>query len=146
MQREAGSVRLCPTTSSLLAPDLPTLQLGVQELTAGRSERDLLNARWCQPSLRCGGCTVLLSTAEWRLLPCKPPNCRPTHHPYLSSLFPLHCSVVDVRVGTTEEQASGAHYRFGPTRFSVIPKAAVSWPAGGLGEMLWAGLASCKAL
>ena len=27
-------------------------QLGVQELTSGRSEQDLLNARWCQPSLR----------------------------------------------------------------------------------------------
>ena len=35
------------------------------------------------------------------------------------------CSVVDVRVGTTEEQSNAAHYRFGPTRFSVIPKAAV---------------------
>lgn len=35
------------------------------------------------------------------------------------------CSVVDVRVGTTEEQTNVAHYRFGPTRFSVIPKAAV---------------------
>ncbi|KAL4857151.1 Cys-Gly metallodipeptidase DUG1 [Chlorella vulgaris] len=58
--------------------------LGVQQLTAGRSEQDLLTARWCQPSL----------------------------------------SVVDVRVGTAEEQAN-AHYRFGPTRFSVIPKAAV---------------------
>ena len=27
-------------------------QLGVQELTSGGSERDLLTARWCQPSLR----------------------------------------------------------------------------------------------
>ena len=35
------------------------------------------------------------------------------------------CSVVDVRVGTTEEQSNPSHYRFGPTRFSVIPKAAV---------------------
>ncbi|KAI7835447.1 hypothetical protein COHA_010652 [Chlorella ohadii] len=60
-------------------------QLGVPDLTVGRSERDVLTQRWCQPSL----------------------------------------SVVDVRVGTTEEQTNVAHYRFGPTRFSVIPKAAV---------------------
>lgn len=33
-------------------------------------------------------------------------------------------SVVDVRVGTAED-ADTAHYRFGPTRFSVIPRAAV---------------------
>lgn len=58
--------------------------LGIKELTAGRSERDLLNARWCQPTL----------------------------------------SVVDVRVGTADD-ADHAHYRFGPTRFSVIPRAAV---------------------
>lgn len=58
--------------------------LGIKELTAGRSERELLNARWCQPTL----------------------------------------SVVDVRVGTAED-ADHAHYRFGPTRFSVIPRAAV---------------------
>lgn len=58
--------------------------LGVQELTAGRSEVELLTARWCQPSL----------------------------------------SIVDVRVGMTDE-SSQDHYRFGPTRFSVIPRAAV---------------------
>lgn len=58
--------------------------LGVKELSAGRSEEELLTARWCQPSL----------------------------------------SVVDVRVGTAEEEEN-AHYRFGPTRFSVIPRAAV---------------------
>ena len=58
--------------------------LGVKELTAGRSERELLTARWCQPAL----------------------------------------SVVDVRVGTAAD-ADTAHYRFGPTRFSVIPRAAV---------------------
>lgn len=65
-------------------------QLGVPSLIAARSERDLLHARWCQPTL----------------------------------------SVVDVRVGggSEEEEAAAAgrrHYRFGPTRFSVIPKAAV---------------------
>ena len=58
--------------------------LGVRELTAGRSEEELLWARWCQPTL----------------------------------------SVVDVRVGTAEDDDT-AHYRFGPTRFSVIPRAAV---------------------
>lgn len=58
--------------------------LGVRELTAGRSEEELLWARWCQPTL----------------------------------------SVVDIRVGTAEDDDT-AHYRFGPTRFSVIPKAAV---------------------
>ena len=58
--------------------------LGVKELTAGRSEEELLWARWCQPTL----------------------------------------SVVDIRVGTAEDDDT-AHYRFGPTRFSVIPRAAV---------------------
>jgi Cys-Gly metallodipeptidase DUG1 len=60
--------------------------LGVPELTTGRSVPDLLESRWCRPTM----------------------------------------SVVDVRVGTADatEQAP-AHYRFGPTRFSVIPKAAV---------------------
>ena len=58
--------------------------LGVKELTGGRSEQELLTARWCQPAL----------------------------------------SVVDVRVGTAEDEDT-AHYRFGPTRFSVIPRAAV---------------------
>ena len=58
--------------------------LGVKELTAGRTEEELLWARWCQPTL----------------------------------------SVVDVRVGTAEDEDT-AHYRFGPTRFSVIPRAAV---------------------
>ena len=48
--------------------------LGVPYLTTGRSEADLLNSRWCLPSI----------------------------------------SVVDVRVGTTEEGHD--HYRFGPTR------------------------------
>lgn len=33
-------------------------------------------------------------------------------------------SIVDVRVGTSQD-ADSAHYRFGPTRFSVIPRAAV---------------------
>ena len=54
------------------------------------------------------------------------------HAPQTLGLPPSHPparppsrSVVDVRVGTTEEQASVGHYRFGPTRFSVIPKAAV---------------------
>ena len=58
--------------------------LGVKELTAGRTEEELLWARWCQPTL----------------------------------------SVVDVMVGTAEDDDT-AHYRFGPTRFSVIPRAAV---------------------
>ncbi|KAI8105103.1 hypothetical protein M9435_000274 [Picochlorum sp. BPE23] len=58
--------------------------LGVKELTVGRTEEELLWARWCQPTL----------------------------------------SVVDVRVGTAEDEDT-AHYRFGPTRFSVIPRAAV---------------------
>ena len=58
--------------------------LGVKELTAGRTEEELLWARWCQPTL----------------------------------------STVDVRVGFTED-ADDAYYRFGPTRFSVIPRAAV---------------------
>lgn len=58
--------------------------LGVAELTAGRSEHELLTARWCQPTL----------------------------------------SIVDVRVGTAAD-ADTAHYRFGPTRFSVIPRGAV---------------------
>uniref|UniRef100_A0A1D2A699 Glutamine amidotransferase type-2 domain-containing protein n=1 Tax=Auxenochlorella protothecoides TaxID=3075 RepID=A0A1D2A699_AUXPR len=60
-------------------------QIGVRRLTAGRSEWDLLAARWCLPSL----------------------------------------SVVDVRVGSGDDPARSAHYRFGPTRFSVIPRAAV---------------------
>lgn len=60
-------------------------QLGVPNLISARTERELLHARWCQPTL----------------------------------------SVVDVRVGAAEEEASCQHYRFGPTRFSVIPKAAV---------------------
>ncbi len=54
------------------------------QLTAGQSERELLSARWCQPSV----------------------------------------SVVDVRVGSAADEGN-AHYRFGPTRFSVIPRAAV---------------------
>jgi Cys-Gly metallodipeptidase DUG1 len=58
--------------------------LGVDKFTTGRSEQELLAARWCLPTL----------------------------------------SVVDVRVGTAEEDEN-AHYRFGPTRFSVIPRAAV---------------------
>lgn len=71
-------------TSSEFSLDGYRTTLGVKELTAGRSEEELLTARWCQPSL----------------------------------------SVVDVRVGTAED-ADTAHYRFGPTRFSVIPRAAV---------------------
>ena len=71
-------------TSSEFSLDGYRKAIGVQELTAGRSEVELLTARWCQPSL----------------------------------------SIVDVRVGTTDE-AGNAHYRFGPTRFSVIPRAAV---------------------
>ena len=60
--------------------------LGVPELTSGRSIPDLLDARWCRPTL----------------------------------------SVVDIRVGTADEtEGDGGHYRFGPTRFSVIPRAAV---------------------
>lgn len=55
-----------------------------------------------------------------------------------------HGSVVDVRTGTTEEQSNAAHYRFGPTRFSVIPKAAVRWPSGrGLG-VLDLGCSGCS--
>lgn len=81
----------------MLTPAMKTMQtsefslegykkaIGVQMLTAGRSEEELLTARWCQPSL----------------------------------------SVVDVRVGTTEDAEATGHYRFGPTRFSVIPRAAV---------------------
>eukprot|EP00884_Botryococcus_braunii_P000755 jgi/Botrbrau1/10680/Bobra.139_2s0010.1 len=34
-------------------------------------------------------------------------------------------SVCDVRVGDEEEGASDPHYRFGPTRFSVIPRLAI---------------------
>lgn len=34
-------------------------------------------------------------------------------------------SVVDVRVGDDEEGAGDPFYRFGPTRFSVIPRSAV---------------------
>ena len=34
-------------------------------------------------------------------------------------------SVVDVRVGDDEEAATDPFYRFGPTRFSVIPRSAV---------------------
>ncbi|KAK2079339.1 hypothetical protein QBZ16_003030 [Prototheca wickerhamii] len=62
-------------------------QIGVQALSAGAGEWDLLSARWCQPSL----------------------------------------SVVDVRVGEAAagEWAGRRYYRFGPTRFSVIPRAAV---------------------
>jgi di- and tripeptidase/Cys-Gly metallodipeptidase DUG1 len=59
--------------------------LGVARLSAGLTERELLEQRWCAPSL----------------------------------------SVVDVRVGTAADAADSAHYRFGPTRFSVIPRAAV---------------------
>lgn len=62
--------------------------LGVADLTAGRSVRDLLHARWCSPVL----------------------------------------SVVDVRVGEGSGEADAGHsscYRFGPTRFSVIPHRAV---------------------
>ena len=58
--------------------------------------------------------------------PCITHQCHPTTrtHPF-TPLHPRPRSVVDVRVGTTEEQSNAAHYRFGPTRFSVIPKAAV---------------------
>ncbi len=87
---------------SMLDPALPRLEanaaefslkgykevLGVTSLTAGRSVRDLLMARWCSPAL----------------------------------------SVVDVRVGEGSEEDRGGHsscYRFGPTRFSVIPHRAV---------------------
>ena len=45
--------------------------------------RDLLSARWCEPTL----------------------------------------SVVDVRIG--DDETGGDAYRFGPTRFSVIPRLAV---------------------
>ena len=34
-------------------------------------------------------------------------------------------SVVDIRVGDDEEAATDPFYRFGPTRFSVIPRSAV---------------------
>lgn len=34
-------------------------------------------------------------------------------------------SIVDVRVGDDEENSHDPHYRFGPTRFSVIPRLAV---------------------
>lgn len=34
-------------------------------------------------------------------------------------------SVVDVRVGDDEQGATDPFYRFGPTRFSVIPRSAV---------------------
>lgn len=49
-----------PNARSLALAPCPPLNsykqhLGVAQLTAGRSEQDLLNARWCQPSLRCGG-------------------------------------------------------------------------------------------
>lgn len=90
-------VRAC-----MLDPALPRLEanpaefslsgykdvLGVADLTAGRSVRDLLHARWCSPAL----------------------------------------SVVDVRVGEGSGEADVGHsscYRFGPTRFSVIPHRAV---------------------
>lgn len=34
-------------------------------------------------------------------------------------------SIVDVRVGDDEVNSQDPHYRFGPTRFSVIPRLAV---------------------
>ena len=34
-------------------------------------------------------------------------------------------SIVDVRVGDDEVNSHDPHYRFGPTRFSVIPRLAV---------------------
>lgn len=58
--------------------------LGIPKLASAANMRELLKARWCEPTL----------------------------------------SVVDVRIG--DEDGSGdSAYRFGPTRFSVIPRSAV---------------------
>lgn len=67
--------------------------LGVPGLTSHASKKELLNSRWCQPTL----------------------------------------SIVDMRPGTGpkivvedgDKHALTEHHRFGPTRFSVIPGAAV---------------------
>ena len=45
-------------------------------------------------------------------------------------------SIVDVRVGDDEVNSHDPHYRFGPTRFSVIPRLAV-------GNIRQAGFAHC---
>ncbi|GAX84568.1 hypothetical protein CEUSTIGMA_g11989.t1 [Chlamydomonas eustigma] len=62
--------------------------LGVPALSAGQDVRDVLEARWCRPSM----------------------------------------SIVDMRPGglVSEGKAVEACYRFGPTRFSVIPRTAVA--------------------
>lgn len=67
--------------------------LGVPGLTSHASKKELLNSRWCQPTL---------SIVDMR------PSTRP-----------------QVVVEDQDKHALTAHHRFGPTRFSVIPGAAV---------------------
>lgn len=58
-----------------LTPRRYKQQLGVPDLTVGRSERDVLTQRWCQPSLRCvyarrlaciGAGVLLMTVTAWR--------------------------------------------------------------------------------
>ena len=53
-------------------------------------------------------------------------------------------SIVDVRVGDDEVHAADPHYRFGPTRFSVIPRLAVGNIRRAIATLQWIGLSGSK--
>jgi hypothetical protein len=55
-------------------------------------------------------------------------------------------SVCDVRVGDEEAGAADPHYRFGPTRFSVIPRLAIGAPRSSLVFLLQSRVCALDAL